>query len=99
MHSAEQSATYESVMPKDHDIVLYRMVLPDHVCPYGLLAKRMLDDAGLPFEDHLLTSRDEVDAFKAEHDVATTPQVFIDGKRIGGSEELARFLEMAQQES
>ena len=46
MHSAGQSATYESVMPKDHDIVLYRMVLPDHVCPYGLLAKRMLDTGG-----------------------------------------------------
>lgn len=86
-------------MPEDHDIVLYRMVLPDHVCPYGLLAKRMLEDAGLPFEDRLLTSRDEVDAFKAEHNVATTPQVFIDGDRIGGSEELARFLEMAEQES
>lgn len=99
MHSAEQSATYESLMPKDHDIVLHRMVLPDHVCPYGLLAKRMLDDAGLAFDDHLLTSREEVDAFKAEHEVPTTPQVFIDGERIGGSEELARFLEMAEQES
>ena len=86
-------------MPKDHDIALHRMVLSDHVCPYGLLAKRMLDDAGLPFEDHLLTSREEVDAFKAEHDVPTTPQVFVDGERIGGSEELARFLEMAEQES
>ena len=86
-------------MPRDHDIVLHRMVLPDHVCPFGLLAKRMLEDAGLPFEDHLLTSREEVDAFKAEHGVATTPQIFIDGERIGGSEELAKFLEVAEQES
>ena len=59
----------------------------------------MLEDAGLPFEDHLLTSREEVDAFKAEHGVATTPQIFIDGERIGGSEELAQFLEVAEQES
>lgn len=86
-------------MPKDHDIVLHRMVLPDHVCPYGLLAKRMLDDAGLSFEDHLLKSREEVDAFKAEHAVTATPQVFIDGERIGGSDELARFLELAEHES
>jgi glutaredoxin len=86
-------------MTKDRDITLHRMVLPDHVCPYGLLAKRMLEDAGIAFEDHLLTSRDEVDAFKEEHGVATTPQVFIDGDRIGGSEELARFLETADQES
>jgi glutaredoxin len=86
-------------MTKDRDIILHRMVLPDHVCPYGLLAKRMLEDAGMAFDDHLLTSRDEVDAFKEEHGVATTPQVFIDGDRIGGSEELARFLETADQES
>ena len=86
-------------MADQHKIVLYRMVLPDHVCPYGLLAKRMLDDAGLPFEDRLLTSREETDAFQAEHGVSTTPQVFIDGERIGGSEELDQFLKMAAEES
>jgi len=77
------------------DVVLYRMKLPDHECPYGLLARRMLEDAGIPFDDRLLTSRDEVEAFKSKHSVDTTPQVFIDGKRIGGSEELAAYLETA----
>lgn len=86
-------------MAEDRDIILHRMVLPEHTCPYGLLAKRMLEDAGLSFEDQLLTSREQVDAFKEKHGVATTPQVFIDGERIGGSEELAQFLEMAEQES
>lgn len=86
-------------MPEEHNIILYRMVLPEHTCPFGLLAKRMLEDAGLAFEDHLLTSREEVDAFKAEHGVATTPQVFIDGKRVGGSEELAQFLQVLEPES
>jgi glutaredoxin 3 len=81
---------------KEREIILYRMVLPDHICPFGLLAKRMLEDAGLDFDDRLLTSREEVEAFKAEHGVATTPQVFIDGKRIGGSEQLARYLESAE---
>ena len=71
------------------------MKLPDHECPYGLLAKRMLDDAGFEVEEHLLTTREEVDAFKAEHGVDTTPLIFIDGERIGGSEELAAFLEKA----
>ena len=75
--------------------VLYRMKLPTHECPYGLLAKRMLEDAGFDLDEHLLTSRDEVDAFKAEHDVATTPQIFIGERRIGGSEELAQYLEEA----
>ncbi len=77
----------------ERKVVLFRMKLPDHECPYGLLAKRMLEDSGMDFEDRLLTSRDQVDAFKDEHHVDTTPQVFIDGERIGGSEELASWLE------
>ena len=79
----------------EHRVVLYRMKLPDHECPYGLLAKRMLDDAGIEFDDRLLTSREQVDEFKAEHGVDTTPQVFVDGERIGGSEDLAAYLETA----
>ena len=75
--------------------ILYRMKLPDHECPYGLRALRLLEQAGLEIEDHLLTSRDEVDSFEAEHGVETTPQVFIDGERIGGSGDLARYLESA----
>jgi len=86
-------------MAESHDIILHRMVLPEHTCPYGLLAKRMLEDAGLPFEDRVLTSREQVDAFKEEHGVATTPLVFIDGERIGGSEELAEFLGTVEQAS
>jgi glutaredoxin 3 len=72
---------------------LYRMKLPDHECPYGLLAKRMLNDAGYKVDDRLLTSREDVDAFQAEQGVETTPQIFIDGERIGGTEELASYLE------
>ncbi len=82
-------------MAEERDVVLYRMALPDHVCPFGLLAKRMLDDRGWPYQERLLTSREEVDAFKAEHGIATTPQIFVDGERIGGSEELAAYLEIA----
>ena len=71
------------------------MKLPDHECPYGLRAKSMLEDAGLDFEDRVLTSRDEVDTFQEEQGVDTTPQIFIDGERIGGSEELEAYLETA----
>jgi glutaredoxin len=53
----------------------------------------MLEDAGIPFEDRLLTSRDEVDEFLSEQEVETTPLVFIDAERIDGSEELAKYLE------
>jgi glutaredoxin 3 len=84
-------------MPNQPEIILYRMVLPTHTCPFGLLAKRMLEDAALEFDDRILSSREEVDAFESEQRVTTTPQIFIDGERIGGSEELAAFLETALQ--
>ena len=72
---------------------LYRMVLPDHTCPFGVRAKALLDDKGWEVEEHILGSREDVDAFKAEHGVSTTPQVFIDGERIGGSDDLAAYLQ------
>jgi glutaredoxin len=72
--------------------VLHRMVMPHHTCPYGLKAKNLLRRSGYEVEDHHLTTREQVDAFKAEHGVATTPQVFIGGERIGGYDDLRRFL-------
>ena len=70
--------------------VLHRMVLPDHVCPYGLKALDLLSRRGFVVEDRLLTTRAETDAFKAEHGVRTTPQVFIAGERVGGYDDLRR---------
>lgn len=67
---------------------LYRMVMDDHLCPFGLKSKDLLEREGLEVEDHHLTSREEVDAFKQKHDVDTTPQTWIDGQRIGGYDEL-----------
>jgi glutaredoxin len=67
------------------------MVMDDHVCPYGLKAKDLLLRRGFNVEDRWLTSRPETDAFKAEHQVATTPQTFIGGERIGGYDDLRRF--------
>lgn len=75
--------------------VLYRMKLPDHECPYGLRAKQLLEDAGYEVDDRLLTSREDVDAFKREQGVETTPIIFIGDERIDGSDELAAYLEKA----
>jgi len=71
---------------------LYRMVMPGHTCPYGMKAKDLLRRSGYTVEDRHLESRAETDAFKAEHNVETTPQVFIDGARIGGYDDLRRYL-------
>lgn len=67
---------------------LYRMVMPDHVCPYGLKSKWLLEREGYEVDDHHLSSREETDAFKREHGVETTPQTFIGGERIGGYDDL-----------
>ncbi|SDF50907.1 MULTISPECIES: MauE/DoxX family redox-associated membrane protein [Thalassobaculum] len=67
---------------------LYRMVMPEHLCPFGRKSKFLLERKGYDVEDHHLTTRDEVDAFMAEHGVETTPQTFIGGDRIGGYDEL-----------
>ena len=76
----------------ERSAILYRMVLPDHTCPFGVKAKRLLEESGFEVDDRILRSREEVDAFKAEHGVPTTPQVFIGGERIGGSDDLERYL-------
>ncbi len=76
---------------KTKHATLYRMVMPDHVCPYGRKSKYLLETHGYTVDDRWLRTCAETDAFKAEHGVATTPQTFIDGKRIGGNDDLRRF--------
>ena len=71
---------------------LHRMVMPSHTCPYGLKALHLLRREGYEVDDRWLTTREATDAFKAEHGVKTTPQVFIDGERIGGYDDLRRHL-------
>jgi glutaredoxin 3 len=72
--------------------VIYRMILPEHECPFGRRAKELLDDNGFEVEEHILASRDEVEAFKAEHGVSTTPLIWVDGKQIGGCSDLEKFM-------
>ncbi|MEN3230286.1 glutaredoxin [Methylorubrum rhodesianum] len=72
--------------------IVYRMVMEKHVCPFGLKTKDLLEREGFTVDDHWLTTRQETDAFKAEHGVKTTPQTFIGGQRIGGYDDLRRHL-------
>ena len=82
-------------MAERGEATLYRMVLSDHVCPFGVRARQMLEQAGFDVDDRQMTTREEVDAFKAEQGVATTPQIFIGGERIGGSDDLEQYLQTA----
>lgn len=79
-------------MTDERSAILYRMVLPDHTCPFGVRAKQILQAEGFAVDDRILRSRDDVEAFKSEHGIDTTPLVFIDGEQIGGSDDLERYL-------
>lgn len=72
--------------------ILYRMVTDDHICPFGIKSKHLLEKHGYEVEDHHLKNREETDAFKNEHQVETTPQTFIAGERIGGLDDLHDYL-------
>ena len=74
---------------------IYRMVAPVHMCPSGQKALYLLKKRGFTIDDHPMKTRSDVDAFKVAQDVKTTPQVFIDGQRIGGYDDLRAHLGMA----
>ena len=84
------TATSPTAPPETRTATLHRMVMDAHTCPYGLKALDLLRRRGYAVDDRWLTSREQTDAFKAEHGVKTTPQVFIGGERIGGYDDLRR---------
>jgi len=71
--------------------VLYRMVMPEHVCPFGIKSMHLLKKHGYSVEDNHLTTREETDAFKDTHGVTSTPQTFINDERIGGYTALKKY--------
>ncbi len=79
-------------MSDERSATLYRMVLPEHTCPFGVRAKKLLQEHGYEVDDQILRTRAEVDAFQAEHDISTTPLIFIGEERIGGSDDLEHYL-------
>ena len=60
-------------------------------CPYCTRAKALLDRKGVEYQEiDLTTDRAGFDAMVARAGGArTVPQIFIDGKHIGGSDDMA----------
>ena len=71
---------------------IYRMVMREHICPFGLKARDLLSREGFDIDDHWLRTREQTDEFMKEQGVETTPQIFIDNTRIGGYDDLRRYL-------
>lgn len=96
MHSTTE---YRKQPEVQGTVRLYRMSTPDHECPWGLKAVKLLEERNISFEDHRLTSREEVDAFKQKHNVAATPQIFFGDERVGGYTDLAERFDVDAEEA
>jgi glutaredoxin 3 len=59
-------------------------------CPYCVRAKSLLKQRDVPYEEVDVTGDSDKRAWlvKASGGMRTVPQIFIDGKPIGGSDEL-----------
>lgn len=62
-------------------------------CPFCARAKAMLKQHGLEYEEVLVGKHVTTRSLQAAAGAKTVPQVFIDGKLIGGSEALAAYFE------
>ena len=58
-------------------------------CPFCAKAKQLLNDHGLDYEEIVLGQDVTTRSLRAMTGATTVPQVFIDGKLVGGSEALA----------
>ena len=77
-------------MSKQATIV--RMVTPQHLCPWGVKGKDLLRRGGFTVEDRHLITKEENEAYKRENGYDETPQIFVEGKRVGGYDALREFL-------
>jgi peroxiredoxin/glutaredoxin len=68
------------------------LMLARHGCPYCAKAKSMLEEHGVRFDAVYLGDELTMQGVKAASGEARVPQVFVDGKLIGGSDKLAEFL-------
>ncbi len=83
---------------------LYRYLRPDakgrgsafllarHGCPHCARAQALLTKSGITFESIYLGDELTMQGVKAASGAATVPQVFMNGKLIGGADQLTEFL-------
>ena len=62
-------------------------------CPYCARAKRLLEEKGVDYEEYEINSapgkRDEM--LGRSNGRTTVPQIFIDGRHVGGSDDIAEL--------
>jgi glutaredoxin len=75
-------------------IKVYRLhdLSTGHVCAYGEQAIQLLVQHQLPYDDHRMSEHDDAE-YKRKHEVTTTPQIWVNGNRIGGYQALCDWIE------
>ena len=76
------------------EATIFRMVTPDHLCPWGIKAKDLLNRNGYKIDDRHLESEEANENYKEEEGYDETPQIFIEGKHLGGYDALRKHLGM-----
>jgi glutaredoxin/uncharacterized membrane protein YphA (DoxX/SURF4 family) len=71
---------------------IYRMVTPDHLCPWGIKAWDLLKRNGYEVTDHHLETMEANKQYKENHNVDETPQIYIGDEHIGDYDTLREHL-------
>jgi glutaredoxin 3 len=63
------------------------------LCPYCSRAKRLLESKSVEFEEYDITMGGErrIEMLQRSNGRSTVPQIFINGRHIGGSDDLAEL--------
>jgi len=63
------------------------------LCPYCARAKRLFDSKGVSYEEYDITMGGDkrAEMMQRANGRHTVPQIFIDGRHIGGSDDLAEL--------
>lgn len=67
---------------------IYRLVTPEHICPYGLKSIDLLEREGYEVDDRRLETEEAATELRERLGVETTPQTYIDGELVGTLDDL-----------
>lgn len=77
---------------RTHTATIYRLVTPEHICPYGLKSLDLLQREGYEVDDRHLETEEQATELRERLNVETTPQTFIDGELVGTLDDLREYV-------
>lgn len=81
------------IAPQQSDVYV---VFSKPGCPHCARAKRLLDAEGIDYHEIDISKAGGLGALRAVSGQMTVPQIFLDGRRIGGADDLERHLAEAR---